>query len=65
VKTLWAPPGLGTLVSDVVVVVEVDLGDGSVGLQHICECLSGRKREVDIASCEDPTGTDWPRHPRF
>ena len=42
-KTPRAPPGLGTLVSDPVV-TEVDVGHRTVGLQHICECLSGEQR---------------------
>ena len=37
-KTPWAPPGLGALVSDLVV-LEVDVGDRTVGLQAICQCL--------------------------
>ena len=40
-KTPWAPPGLGTLVSDVGV-MEVDVDDGSIGIQGTCECLSGQ-----------------------
>ena len=42
-KTPWAPPGLGTLVSDLVV-FEVDVGERTVGLQGICECLSEERR---------------------
>ena len=40
-KTPWAPPGLSALVSDEVV-FEVDVGDGTVAFQGICECLSGK-----------------------
>ena len=39
VKTPWAPPGFSTFVSDSVVSSEIDDGDGTVGLQGICECL--------------------------
>ena len=39
-NTPWAPPGLGALVSDPVA-MEVDDGDRTVGLQGICQCLSG------------------------
>ena len=42
-KTPWAPPGLGTFLSDVGV-IELDLGYGAVELQCICECLAGAKR---------------------
>ena len=42
-KTLWAPPGLGALVSDLVV-FEVDVGDRTVGFQSICERLSQETR---------------------
>ena len=42
-KTPWAPPGLGTRVSDPVV-TEVDVGDRTVGLQGIGQCLSAEMR---------------------
>ena len=48
-KTPWEPPGLGTLVSDVVV-LEVDADDGAIGVQGICECLSG---EPQGRNCKD------------
>ena len=37
-KVPWAPPGLGALVPDLVF-FEVDVGDRTVGLQGICQCL--------------------------
>ena len=42
-KTPWAPPGLGALVPDIVV-TEVDVGDRTVALQGICQCLSQETR---------------------
>jgi len=53
-KTPQAPTGLGTRVSDIVA-CKIDVGDGSVGFQPICERLSAEKR-VEIANYKDPAG---------
>ena len=63
-KTPRAPPDLGALDPDLVV-TETDVGDRTVGLQGICECLSGATRGRTCKQRRPRWGTAWPWHPRL